>query len=1014
MVSKVTPTKRSTGRKLDQRDFEYQAPPAAPARPLPTPRAISGSLPLDLRSTEAVGELVPAALFAPAHLRSIAPHPQAPAEDGGAVERVVSHSSALTATLTTPAPTTTPAASTDAATDEEFLQRNRSMLEDGDSLERGSRFKASSTDASYDFDEYVFLRDTDDPYAQGLTVGPGANLVIPSDPRFKQFVREAQSGIAAFIDYASLPVQGTIQPYLLSERMFSLRSVLPSWWFDVCAIRAFNRLNRYSRSDIKAFFGYGFSPEVYYGVSLNNRLSWIAKADAQAFLETGDISPTTGPLQRLLTVAFWEDILISVFQQSFDDNGIRVVDPTAPEGEYPFDPFPADEVLFGIRVVHRQTWHLLDYGRGDLVKSIPLGPKESQKTSVKIVKRRKSTRATEDASSFETSSEASTGTKDTSEVIDEASSKLNAHVEAEAGVDIFTLVKAKVSAGLSMDLASSSKQTKGRLNELMEKTASRMKRDTKVTVSTESEDTFEETRSSEITNPNDEVAVTYLYHRLQQRYWVSTEVAEVHSVVFVPEPLPAWSDIDENWVREHGDVIARVLLDPSYGPILAAIRKEPATLAYTPTAVFTDAAKAGINATATYKGFTGGGAMPDLLASGQQWFERDYERRNSLAMDQARRLHQSHALLTHIRRNILHYMRALWASEDYDQRMQRYSRMRVPTTWRFVPRTPLPSNAGPASPLEVDGVFMPDSGSARPLNEVIDPIGPIGFLLNCAIYRLRDDPKLVNLHQALSYLRAAYVRFALTVTSSTGSGVTVRQAVPTAPRSFSADYTFTYRTNRGKWLVPVPGRAEGDWIEVRVLPDGSLEALGLRIWLDGTPANMATLTIRLRSTADLEDPHLRLVQILHPLPAPADEALVFTDSLLREMAAVIPELAHAGAGTPTWSGLTSEQKALFRAAYHRFLMLRESGRLVTLDTANLVLDLEIGSAPALEPFKRLHRYVDVAKAYEELRRSSLDNVRRDELLKKGSFGDPDIERVTLVGAREDLKDVIAVADGPVE
>jgi hypothetical protein len=484
-------------------------------------------------------------------------------------------------------------------------------------------------------------------------------------------------------------------------------------------------------------------------------------------------------------------------------------------------------------------------------------------------------------------------------------------------------------------------------------------------------------------------------------------------VVFVPEPLPAWEDVDEDWVRQHGDIIAGALLDLSFAPILATIRNEPATLAYAPTPVFEDAAKAGINAAIDYKSFTGG-RMPDMLASGQQCFERDYERRNNLAMDQVRRRHQSIALLTHIRRNILHYMRALWVSEDYDQRMQRLSRIRAATAWNFVPRSPLPSGAGPASPLEVDGVFMPDSGSTRPLTDVIDPIGPIGFLFNCAIYRLRDDPKLVNLHQALAYLRAAYMRFAVTVAVSAGAGVTVRQAVAFAPRSFSADYTFTYRVQRGKWLVPVPGRAESDWIEVKFLPDGSLEALGLRIWLDGTPVNAATLTIRIRATAELEDPHLRLVAILHPLPTASDEAQVFTDELLDAMVAMLPELAPSGSQALTWIDLSEAQKVKFREHYHRFLMLRESGRLVTLDTSNVVLDLEISTTPALEPFKRLHRYLDVRKAYEELRRNALDNTRREALLKKGSLGDPDIERVTLVGARSDLKDVIAVADGPDE
>src|SRR6202008_3672367 len=111
---------------------------------------------------------------------------------------------------------------------------------------------------------------------------------------------------------------------------------------------------------------------------------------------------------------------------------------------------------------------------------------------------------------------------------------------------------------------------------------------------------------------------------------------------------------------------------------------------------------------------------------------------------------------------------------------------------------------------------------------------------------------------------------------------------------FSADYTFTYRTARQKWLIPVPGRTEGDWIEVRPLPDGSVEALGLRIWLDGVPANQATMTVRLRATAELEDPHLRLVQMLHPLPTAAEEGLVFTDSLLAQMAAMFPGLVPDG------------------------------------------------------------------------------------------------------------------------
>jgi hypothetical protein len=79
-----------------------------------------------------------------------------------------------------------------------------------------------------------------------------------------------------------------------------------------------------------------------------------------------------------------------------------------------------------------------------------------------------------------------------------------------------------------------------------------------------------------------------------------------------------------------------------------------------------------------------------------------------------------------------------------------------------------------------------------------------------------------------------------------------------------------------------------------------------------------------------------------------------------------------------------------------------------------VLDLELGNNPILEPFKRLHRYVDVMKEYEELWRRTLDNTRREALLTSGRFGDPDIDRVTFVGARADIEDVVALPDAPGE
>ena len=217
------------------------------------------------------------------------------------VERVATRSSALAAV--------SPSVSTGAelaAADKEFLLRTELMLTDGHSNGMQSRFTASATDASYDFNEYVFLRNADDPFSPELT--SGGSQIIPSDPRYKRFLREGENAVASLVEYASLGVQGTIPAYLLTVRMNALRSVLTSWWISVCAIRGFNRLGRFSRSEIKQFSGY--SPEQFYGAVLSIWLGLTAYADVQRSSQLGDWA-SSAPVNKLLTVAVlgrWTEI----------------------------------------------------------------------------------------------------------------------------------------------------------------------------------------------------------------------------------------------------------------------------------------------------------------------------------------------------------------------------------------------------------------------------------------------------------------------------------------------------------------------------------------------------------------------------------------------------------------------------------------------------------------------------------------------------------------------------------
>ncbi len=56
----------------------------------------------------------------------------------------------------------------------------------------------------------------------------------------------------------------------------------------------------------------------------------------------------------------------------------------------------------------------------------------------------------------------------------------------------------------------------------------------------------------------------------------------------------------------------------------------------------------------------------------------------------------------------------------------------------------------------------------------------------------------------------------------------------------------------------------------------------------------------------------------------------------------------------------------------------------------------------LEDFKLIHRAVDVKKAQAEARHAELENLRLAARLPKGELGDPDIDKVVVVGSGQNV------------
>jgi hypothetical protein len=687
---------------------------------------------------------------------------------------------------------------------------------------------------------------------------------------------------------------------------------------------------------------------------------------------------------------------------------------------YSFDPFLPRTVNFGLQVIYRQGWVPMGTQPGEIVRTLPLGPKQSEKITVKAIVRTKSTRQSEISSSVETATESSSATKDSSEVVQEASESFNWHVEASASAS-FGFGSASLTAGMGGENASSSRDTKSQLNEAMQKTASKIRSDTKIIISTEQEDTREYAQESVITNPNEEIAVTYIYSRLQRQYEITTYLSEVNTVIFVAEEIPAPREIDGAWIRRYDWILTRQLLDESFREDLAIVR------ANTPNSAATDA---GIdeNIAKLMESFSGGsspglpdysglpGQVPDIFQTPQNAYEREVERdraRNA-TFDQYRR--SLTRLRAHIYDNILHYCRAIWSAEDPDTRLMRYARIRVPTRWEFV------ATASPDGHL-VDGYWAPASRDyatdSAPLSEMIQPMGPIGFAGNYSVYYLRPNSKWRTLEAALRFQKTPYLYFGLEVIPESGdltAGLTLETAVS------------ENRLDTGRYRLVVNEATTGSFqiyqensagvfalVATNTLHENMLQFHAVRIWFSD-PAllnNGDTFFARIFTLSKLEDPELKQLRWQRQQPSTAaEERAYYTEDVLagfaEQFADVRRSLETFDMEVTQWDGLSEVTKQTIRNRYYHFQLRQDHTRRLVIDTNNLILTREVDSSSSLEPFKGLHRLADVLKVYEELDDLRSENLRKRARLAAGRLGDPDVDKLTVVAASSELVGMAAL------
>jgi hypothetical protein len=238
---------------------------------------------------------------------------------------------------------------------------------------------------------------------------------------------------------------------------------------------------------------------------------------------------------------------------------------------YRFSIYGADgkerSINFGIIATYRQEWKPEAYQVGELVKTIPLAPKEVRKFTKRIAIR-KSRAEKEVENNLQARKTESTETaRAETEIVQKAISKTNFDLSADASVN-FKIVDVKGSTKFGKDTTVESQEVKKEFREAVFKAAEEYKseRTVEINVSTGEETTLEE--SGEISNPNDEIPVTYLFYELQRRFKVSEKIHCVTPVVLVAQEFPNPDRIDEDWVIRNDWIFRRVILDDSFVPAL--------------------------------------------------------------------------------------------------------------------------------------------------------------------------------------------------------------------------------------------------------------------------------------------------------------------------------------------------------------------------------------------------------------------------------------------------------------
>ena len=395
---------------------------------------------------------------------------------------------------------------------------------------------------------------------------------------------------------------------------------------------------------------------------------------------------------------------------------------------YQFDIFVPGSYNYGVLTTYRQRWQPLEYQVGNLVASMPLSPGETRTFETRRVLKTSRTQKEIEHSTASRTGESTTTGRVEAEIVQKASHATNFAMAAEGSVAI-GVAQVGASNSFGANQGADSAETKRSVRESTVKAAQEYRDERTLEVATEESVSGETVEKRTITNPNNELTVTYLLYELQRRFEVAEQLHMVRPVVLVAFDVPSPDEITEAWLIAHAWIIRRVILDDRMLPALdylidafagdelgveilraqwdaqmravdalrenletsAAVR-DVARLALV-TAASSVAGRDGLFKNLGEALFPSGADEDEIITAQRESSQQALEWADADLLSQRARLESSVSALqlatdayvhglrdrtnrrvaidqlrVHVKENILHYMQAIWSHEPTDQR----------------------------------------------------------------------------------------------------------------------------------------------------------------------------------------------------------------------------------------------------------------------------------------------------------------------------------------------------------